>query len=73
MLSPLDTGRYDPRGSYVVGWEFLSTVLSETSTGTLGAEVMYSDGHVSYVRYPGEFPMRRIVAELSHEYVELTE
>lgn len=73
VLRPIGKGQHDGRGPYSVGWAYLSTVLSETSTGTLGAEVMYSDGHISYVRYPGKFPMMRIVAELSHEFVKLTE
>jgi len=34
---------------------------------------MYSDGHIDYERYPGDFPVTRIVAELSHEFVRLTE
>ncbi len=73
VLPPIRRGPRGGRGAYTVGWEFLSTVLSETSSGTLGAEVFYSDGHVTYVRYPGEFPVTRLVAELSHTFVELTE
>ncbi|MDZ4858094.1 MAG: type II secretion system protein [Candidatus Hydrogenedentes bacterium] len=51
-------------------WEFISTDLTETTSGTLGATVLYSDGHSTYVRYPQEFPMTRTVAELSHEFME---
>lgn len=60
----------DHRGAtYVMGWEFISTNLGETSSGTLGGTVLYSDGHSRYVRYPEEFPMTRTVAELSHEFM----
>ncbi len=50
-------------------WEFLSTDLSETSSGTLGTAVRYADGHVEYKRYPYEFPACRSVAELSHRFM----
>ncbi|MEE8344029.1 MAG: type II secretion system protein [Woeseiaceae bacterium] len=73
VLPPIHRGPRGALGAYTVGWEFLSTVLAETSTGTLGSEVFYSDGHVTYVRYPGEFPVTRLVAELSHTFVKLTE
>lgn len=56
-------------GIYPVGWEYISTDLGDTSSGTLGANVMYSDGHAKYVRYPDEFPITRTVAELSREFV----
>ena len=52
-------------------WEFFSTDLSETSNGTLGSNVMYSDGHIKFVKYPGVFPMTATVAKLSHKYMEL--
>lgn len=50
-------------------WEFLSTNLAETSSGTLGTTVRYADGHVEYKRYPYEFPACRSVAELSHRFM----
>lgn len=53
-----------------VAWEFISTNLQETSAGTLGTNVAYSDGHTQYVRYPGEYPASRTVAELSHRYMQ---
>lgn len=52
-------------------WEFISTNLLETSSGTLGSNVIFTDGHVEYVRFPGLFPMTQKVAELSHEFVKL--
>jgi prepilin-type N-terminal cleavage/methylation domain-containing protein len=50
-------------------WEFLSTNLSETTSGTLGCSVLYSDGHVEYAVYPQAYPACRTVAELSHQFV----
>ena len=50
-------------------WEFLSTDLSETSSGTLGTSVLYTDSHVDYVPYPGPYPACRTVAERSHWFL----
>ena len=58
-----------PTQTAIVGWEFISTKLSETTSGTLGTNVLYSDGRAVYIRYPGEFPMTPLVAELSHRFV----
>ena len=52
-----------------VSWEFISTDLHETSAGTLGTNVIYSDGHVEYVSYPGNYPACRVVAERSHLFM----
>jgi len=52
-----------------VAWEFISTNLQETSSGTSGTNVLYNDGHVEYVPYPTKFPACRSVAELSHRFV----
>jgi len=60
----------DNHGTFPVGWEYISTDLDDTSSGTIGTNVAYSDGHVKYVRYPGPFPATRTVAELSHRFVE---
>jgi len=54
----------------VMAWEFISTDLTETSSGTIGGTVLYSDGHSGYVRYPDEFPMTPTVAELSHAFMQ---
>ncbi len=61
-------GRVGP--AIPVGWEFLSTDLRETSSGTLGTVVSYSDGHVEYVPYPGRYPACKSVAELSHRFMQ---
>jgi prepilin-type N-terminal cleavage/methylation domain-containing protein len=57
-------------GGTPIAWEFLSTDLSETSTGTLGVEVIYGDGHVEYLPYPSRFPAVAVVAKLSHRFME---
>ena len=66
--------RYEPMGrlgpSIPVSWEFLSTDLRDTSSGTMGTVVSYSDGHVDYVPYPGRYPACKSVAELSHQFVQ---
>ena len=49
-------------------WEFLSTHLAEMSRSSLVLDVMFGDGHVEPVRYPGAFPVTATVATLSHEF-----
>jgi len=55
--------------TFPVGWEFLSTDLAESTAGTLGTTVLYSDGHADYVPYPTGYPACRSVAELSHRFM----
>jgi hypothetical protein len=62
------TGRAGP--TVPVSWEFLSTNLQETSSGSMGTTVRFTDGHVEYVPYPGNFPACRSVAELSHVFMK---
>ncbi len=69
LLKPLDVMRLTSSSSVPIGWEFISTNLGETSSGTLGTNVLYGDGHVEYIRYPGPFPVCATVAELSHRFV----
>ena len=56
--------------SYILAWEFLSTKPTETTSGSSGGNVLHSDGHIAYLRYPQDFPMTRTVAELSHQFME---
>jgi prepilin-type processing-associated H-X9-DG protein len=56
-------------GRVPVLWDFLSTDLGETSSGSVGANVLYADGHLEYQTYPGQFPVCRAVAELTHLFV----
>ena len=71
----IEMDAYRARGGAPIpeGWEFLSTDLSETSSGTLGTSVLYTDSHVDYVPYPGPYPACRTVAELSHRFVVETQ
>ena len=57
-------------GSYPLAWEFLSTKPTETTSGSLGGSILYSDGHIGYLRYQQGFPMTRTVAELSHQFMD---
>ncbi len=66
--------RYAPMGrlgpSIPISWEFVSTDLRETSSGTSGTTVSYSDGHVEYATYPDNYPACKTVAELSHRFMQ---
>jgi len=55
---------------FPIGWGFLSTDMSEMDSGSMGANVLYSDGHIEYLSYPNKYPVCPIVAELSHEFVQ---
>jgi hypothetical protein len=55
-------------GVQPVAWEFVATDLGNTTLHGIGASVLYSDGHVEYVRYPGPFPMTETVARLGQQY-----
>jgi len=71
VLAPLDVNLLQSNGeSFPVSWEFLSRDMSEMSSGSIGANVLYSDGHIEYVPYPGDYPVCPTVAELSHRFVE---
>lgn len=54
----------------VLAWTFISSVPAESSSGALGADVIYTDGHVGFVRYNDAFPAVPTVAILSHEFME---
>jgi prepilin-type N-terminal cleavage/methylation domain-containing protein len=69
VLPPIDLN-YVKGEVFPLGWEFLSTDMSEMTSGTIGAYVQYSDGHLDYIAYPGKFPICRSVAELSHRFVQ---
>ena len=51
-----------------VQWEFLSRNMGETTMSGIGISVVYSDGHVEYIKYPGEFPATPLVADLSQQF-----
>ncbi len=68
-LPTMDSYRMGMGAAVPEAWEFISTNLGETTSGTLGTSVLYSDGHVEYIRYPGAYPVCWAVAELSHRFV----
>ena len=67
LLEPLS----DRVTGVVAMWEFLATRMSNMSTGT-NIRIMYNDGHVESLQYPGRFPASRIVAELGQEFMDKT-
>lgn len=72
VLPTMDSYRMGRGPALPEAWEFLSTNLAETTSGTLGTTVLYSDSHVEYVRYPGSYPACVAVAELSHRFMDST-
>ncbi len=69
-LRVLDENRIRADELFPVGWDFISTDMSEMTSGSIGSNVLFSDGHVEYVTYPNEYPVSPTVAELSHRFVE---
>ena len=65
----------EPLSDRIIGvptmWEFLSTDMSNMTAST-NIRVMYNDGHVDSMQYPGQFPATRIVAECGQDYMEKT-
>jgi hypothetical protein len=57
----------------VVAWSYLSSNMAESSSGAMGCEVIYTDGHVAFVRYKEAFPAMPTVAVLSHKFVQTFE
>jgi Tfp pilus assembly protein PilE len=56
-------------GTFPIAWDYLSSNLADNTSGEIGAEVLYSDGHMEFVGYPGKFPAVREVTELSRQFV----
>ncbi|MDX9975838.1 MAG: hypothetical protein RBU21_22855, partial [FCB group bacterium] len=73
-LHPIDANGWSAMNvggkTFPVMWEFFSTRVADTTTTGLGATVLYNDGHVDYVRYPGGYPASPTVAELSRRFME---
>ena len=53
-----------------ISWELISTDLSQTTSGTLGAVVQFSDGRSEFVRYTHAFPVTETVAHLTRVYLD---
>ena len=45
-----------------VVWDLISTEVSEFNHVPGGSNVLYLDGHVEFVRFPGDFPVTRAFA-----------
>jgi prepilin-type N-terminal cleavage/methylation domain-containing protein/prepilin-type processing-associated H-X9-DG protein len=57
-------------GLYPIGWEFLSTSLADMTSGNIGTNVLWSDGHVEYIPYGARYPSCRTVAKLSKRFLD---
>jgi prepilin-type N-terminal cleavage/methylation domain-containing protein len=68
-LTRIDEPDKRPSGYYPVMWQFLSTSTSEMGTTSLTFDVLYNDGHIDKVRYPGSFPATKTVAEFGHLFL----
>jgi prepilin-type N-terminal cleavage/methylation domain-containing protein len=60
---------HDKHGAFPIAWDFLSANPSDNTSNSIGAEVLFSDGHMEYVRYPGQFPCVKEVANLTRKFV----
>jgi prepilin-type N-terminal cleavage/methylation domain-containing protein/prepilin-type processing-associated H-X9-DG protein len=49
-----------------VMWDNIATQVSQFNHVPGGCNVLYMDGHVSFVRYPGPPPVDRLLAEIMH-------
>lgn len=67
-LRPIDL--LSEKETVVLAWSFFSSDMSESSNGGMGAEVIYTDGHVEFVRYKDAFPAMPAVAVLSHKFMQ---
>jgi prepilin-type processing-associated H-X9-DG protein len=56
-----------PFSEIPVTWDKPSTDLTKFSHIPLGGNVLYLDGHVEFIRYPGTFPMTGTMARLLDE------
>jgi prepilin-type N-terminal cleavage/methylation domain-containing protein len=54
---------------YPVMWEYLSSSMADMNNTSLNIQVLYTDGGVGTIRYPGEFPVTETVAELSYRFL----
>ena len=48
-----------------IQWDWLGTVPASFNHVPGGCNVLYMDGHVEFLRYPSEFPVSRVFAELA--------
>ncbi len=53
------------QSTIAVMYDLVSTVSSNFNHVPGGANVLYMDGHVDFVKYPGKFPVTRVFAKLT--------
>ena len=54
-------------------WEYLSTFMGDMNGTGIGGDVLWGDGSVEPMRYPGPFPMTKLVAQLGRRFVVQSE
>jgi prepilin-type N-terminal cleavage/methylation domain-containing protein len=69
ILKPLFSGEAPPPGNYPIEWGFVSVEMAHMMVGNRGGTVVYRNGQ-RFVKYPGDFPMTRTVAEFSKRYMD---
>lgn len=68
-LRPVEES-FMPSGDYVRMWEFLTTRGDSSTASTGRITIMKANGQIDALRYPGEFPAVRVVAELSQRFAD---
>jgi len=58
-------GSTEAQSSIPVMWDVVMTIPQEFSHVPAGGNVLYMDGHVTFEKYPGEFPMSSNFAKIS--------
>ena len=51
-----------------VMWDLASTLASEFSHVPGGSNVLYMDGHVSFIKFPGEHPVSKMFAAVTSQF-----
>lgn len=64
-------GSAQAQSDLAVMWDCVTTKLSEYNHAPGGGNVLYMDGHVEFIRYPGEFPISEAFARIVEAAQEL--
>jgi prepilin-type processing-associated H-X9-DG protein len=64
-------GSAQAQSELAVMWDCVTTKLSEYNHAPGGGNVLYMDGHVEFIRYPGEFPISEAFARVVEAAQEL--
>lgn len=54
-----------------IQWDWLGTVPASFNHVPGGCSVLYMDGHVEFVKYPGEYPVSKVFAQLANQIAAL--